>query len=164
MLEYKGSVQQKRVADVDRAGQLTGLKQSPDHTSYWLPVTSWFYPHFLPPLYRMGGEFSTSSACSFSTQIRAISLLCFSLAHTNTQLHLPLLRTSTAHMATLDEAKREKRGEKKEARKRKSTLTGVRACCLILRVLRLHTVCVTQDMHTDLETMSFLAPPLTHHT
>lgn len=55
---------QRRAADVDGAGQLTGLKQSPAHTSYWLPVTSWFYPHVSPPLFRVGGEFSSSSSSS----------------------------------------------------------------------------------------------------
>lgn len=47
--------QQRRAADVDGAGQLTGLKQSRAHTSHWLSVTSWFYPHISPPLFRVGG-------------------------------------------------------------------------------------------------------------
>lgn len=58
--------QPKRATDVDGAGQLTGLKQSPAHTSYWLLVTSWFYPHFSPPLFRVGGEFGSFSPSSLS--------------------------------------------------------------------------------------------------
>lgn len=98
-------VQQNRAVYLDGAGQLTSSRQSPSHTSYWPMVTSWSYP------FSVGGEFSSSSSFSgslpqtrpFLLFARSPSLSLF-LHHTNTLLHLPLLGTSGAHMATLEEA------------------------------------------------------------
>lgn len=63
------------------------LKQSPAHTSHWLPVTSWFYPHNSPPLFRVGGVFSYSSSSLSLHSTRPFLSLSLTPSHTRTRTH-----------------------------------------------------------------------------